>query len=85
VIRTAIVRIRRGEGWTVKDGAEAMDGRTVEVSHGWEITEDDSSIYVGETAWVVERSDRRGDEPSWIASGDLEFADEHRLPRSDRP
>ena len=69
----ARVKIRRGEGWDVKPDAEVLDGQVIEVSKGWSLTEDESSIYVGEDAYIIDSP-----KPSpilWLASGDLEFLD----------
>jgi hypothetical protein len=72
-MRTALIRIRKGGGWNVKPHAALMDGRFVRVSFGWEITKEDSSIYVGEDACILHPEDCREGEPIWLASGDLDF------------
>lgn len=73
--RTATVRIRRGDGWSVKPEADLIDGRTHVFTRGWVMTEDDTSIYVGETAWLPEPAGWPVGAPvGWIACGDLEFA-----------
>ncbi len=71
---TATVRIRRGGDWQVKLKADLIDGKRYKFRFGWEITDEDSSIYVGETAWMPESSDwpwYHLGAPAWIASGDL--------------
>lgn len=71
--RRALVKHRRGGDWDVKPEAECMDGAIIDVYEGWEITPDDSSIYVGETAWLL--SDPLEWPLKWLASGDLVFLD----------
>ncbi len=75
---TATVCIRRGEGWSVRPSAELVDGNRFTFRFAWEITAEDSSLYVGETAWTPwpmpiagKDSEWPMDAPSWIASGDL--------------
>lgn len=67
-----VVRIRRGPGRNVKPEAEQLDGKEFIFRHGWIITEEDSSLYVGEVAWCPNDFDWPADAPMWIASGDLE-------------
>lgn len=69
----ATVRIRRGDGWIVKEGSEAIDGHTHIFQTGWEITEEDSSIYAGEYAMIpdVENWPLSKGTPVWVATGDL--------------
>ena len=59
----------------VKDNAECLDGQRIQVTRGWHLGPKDTSIYIGETAWVTERevSERFPESPIWIASGDLDF------------
>ncbi len=75
---TATVCIRRGEGWSVMPSAELVDGNRYTFRFAWVIEEDDSTIYVGETAWAPHPTPISGtdnewpiDAPLWIASGDL--------------
>ncbi len=72
----ATVRLRRGEGFNVKPEAEQMDGKELMFRPGWEMTREDTSIYVGEWAMCPERAmpsdDWPVDAPGWIATGDLE-------------
>lgn len=63
----ATVRIRRGIG-DVKEEVEYMDGRVIQVSHGWTMGESDQ--YPGEEAYIIEE---KHTPISWIASGDLVF------------
>jgi hypothetical protein len=72
-MRNATIRIRKGKHWKIKPEAKAMDGRRVRFSFGWQITKEDSSIYVGEDACILHPEDCREGEPIWIASGDLDF------------
>jgi hypothetical protein len=75
------VKIRRELGAKVRLGAEQLDGRIYEFSEGWEITDEDPSMYIGETAMVPYFKDKPYPEnyplgaPTWIASGDLEKVD----------
>ena len=71
------VRIRRSLA-KVRPEAEHLDGRCFHFYPGWVMTDEDTSIYVGETAMLF--ADPRelaglDDAPAWIASGDLEPAD----------
>jgi len=69
------VQIRRGDGWNVKPGADRIDGKCFWFTPGWHMTDEDTSIYVGE--WAMSFSDpiavstEHPDAPGWIASGDL--------------
>lgn len=68
----ATVRIRRGEGWDVRQEAESIDGKRYRFTYGWKITLDDSRIYVDEIAWIPdEKSGFPDSEITWLASGDL--------------
>ncbi len=66
------VHIRRGDGWEVKRNAEEIDGQIYEFIHGWLISNEDSKIYAGETAWIPQDHNYPRNAPIWIASGDLE-------------
>ena len=66
----ATLRFRRGEGWNVKPELEAWDGKEITVRYGFKLDKEDTSLYVGEIAYVVMDEDW----PSgWVASGDLEI------------
>lgn len=69
--RGATIHIRRGEGWTVEEGAEALDGTKVQVEYGFIL--DDDARYGGEVAWVLHPDYITCDGPIWIAAGDLIF------------
>lgn len=73
--RTAVVRLRRGEEWNVKPSAEVLDGLTVMLEFGWPLTHNETSIYVGEEAWMIISHHEIIDAgaPMWLASGDLDF------------
>lgn len=68
----ATVKIRRGPGWGVKPEAEELDGLTLRLMASWRMTEDDTSIYVGEFA-MTPHDDRSARllPLTWIASGDI--------------
>ena len=70
------VKIRRTAGLVVKPEAEAVDGKTFAFQTGWDISSEDSSIYVGETAMIPWGGNYPVDAPAWIASGDLIPAEE---------
>ena len=71
------VRLRRGDGWIVKPEAEEIDGRIAWFTYGWPMDSEDSSIYVGEEAWIVDRAEPWLEgAPVWLASGDLESVDD---------
>jgi hypothetical protein len=65
------VKLRRDDNFQVKPEAEQLDGKTFAFSSGWDITEDDSGIYVGEIAMIPRDESYPTDAPLWIASGDL--------------
>ena len=67
----ATVKIRRGGDWEVKPSAECVDGIRHTFTEGWEATEDDTSIYVGETVWIPARHGWPDEAPTSISSGDL--------------
>ena len=76
MIRFAVVKFRRGEGWDVRPEREAIDGTRVVVSSAGYM-EREGSIYEGEELWLPERE---GNELpygaaliGWIAEGDLIF------------
>lgn len=77
-LKTARVRHRRGEGWSVRPECESMDGKTIPVSYGWGISEEDRATYAGETAWLLSTADMKASPkwPVWMASGDLVFEGE---------
>lgn len=58
-------------GWKVRPEALQLQGKTFVFRYGWEITKEDSSIYVGETAMIPADGNYPADAPAWIASGDL--------------
>jgi hypothetical protein len=64
----ATVRLRRGDGFVVKPEAESSDGVSAEFFAAWLMTDDDTSLYVGEWAMIP-----IGDAipQGWVASGDL--------------
>lgn len=66
------VRIRR-ELATVRLNAEQIDGKVYCFSHGWHITQEDSTLYVGEEAMLPRDTSYPLTAPTWIASGDLEL------------
>ena len=85
----ATVKIRRGEGWSVEENAELVDGLRFTFQFAWHITEEDHSLYAGETAWTPyptpissKYSGWPVDAPIWIASGDL--CDAHILMEPER-
>ena len=65
------VNIRRNGIFTdrVKLEAEALDGKILDFHYGWMIEDDETTIYKGETAWILDNWN--GKTPLWIASGDL--------------
>jgi hypothetical protein len=67
------VQIRRDSGLKVRPEAEQIDGKCFDFIEGWYISEEDSSIYVGETAMIPRHlnTDYPYSAPDWIASGDL--------------
>lgn len=67
------VKIRRGEDWKVRSdlNIDAVDGKQFLFRPGWDITREDSSIYVGEVAMIPYPDNYPHDAPGWIASGDL--------------
>lgn len=75
------VKLRRGEGFEVKQSAECIDGRFFDLMDMGEI--ESSSVYPkGETEWSpTHRKEYPGcqpwplDAPNWVASGDLVFCD----------
>ena len=69
--RLMTVKIRRTENLKVKPEAEAIDQKTYKFMEGWKITEDDSSIYVGEVAMIPHDDSYPVEAPAWISSGDL--------------
>ncbi len=69
----ATVKLRRGEGWDVRPGSEPIDGMEAGFTAGWLMTDEDTSIYVGEWAMIPDRVDWwPEDGPGWVATGDLE-------------
>lgn len=64
------VAIRRNFGY-VRPEAEQLDGRVYEFEPGWLIGEEDTNIYIGETAMIAMDKNYPNDAPAWIASGDL--------------
>ena len=67
------VKIRRTA--KVKPGTECIDGKVYDFGIGWEIEEDDSSLFVGEYAMISRDSNYPEEAPVWVASGDLEEID----------
>ena len=66
-IRTNLAKIR--------PEALELDGKVFNFREGWNITELDSSIYVGEIAMIPTEPNyffAYPNAPAWIASGDLE-------------
>lgn len=57
--------------WEVKPEALQIDGKVFAFKAMYELTEDDTSIYVGETAMMPVDPSYPADAPTWIASGDL--------------
>ena len=58
--------------WEVKPEARQLDGKVFDFVRGWEITEEDSCMYVGEVAMLPTYIDDYPiSAPAWIASGDL--------------
>lgn len=69
------VRARRGEGWKLRPGTEAIDGREFVVVAEWQIGEEERPQYKGEFAlYSRELYDACG--INWIASGDVVFLEE---------
>jgi hypothetical protein len=68
VTQTFTVKVRRGEGLSVKPEAEQIDGKTYRFIRGWII---DHGMYLGEIAWCPQDKNYPLDAPAWIASGDL--------------
>ena len=66
-----LVKIRRNI-CSVKPEAEQIDGLVFVFRPGWVMDEEDTSIYIGETAMVPNDLDWPADAPAWVASGDLE-------------
>ena len=65
------IKIRRDIG-DVRPGVEVVNGKVFRFRFGWEISEEDSSIYVGESAMIPDDSSYPFKEaPHWISSGDL--------------
>ena len=71
----ATVEVRRGEGFTVRDAGELIDGIRHRFRFAWPLTDEKGGIYEGETAWTPhpwsseEWPWEHG--PIWVASGDL--------------
>ena len=72
------IKLRRSDKFKVKPEAEQIDGMTFKLLRSWDITEEDSSIYVGEWALTPRWSDLTYPDtaPTWIASGDAELLEE---------
>jgi hypothetical protein len=73
------VAIRRDLA-AVKPAAAVLDGHTFRFTPGWVMSEEDTSIYVGETAmlfadWTAVANEYGDETPAWIASGDLVIAE----------
>lgn len=67
----ATVNLRRGDGWDVRPESEQIDGKLAVFRPGWLMTEEDTSIYVGEWAMIPRVDGWPRDGPGWVASGDL--------------
>jgi len=65
------VQIRKNGDWNIKPEALQIDGKTYQFREMFSLTEDDSSIYVGEKAMMAVDPNYPKDAPVWIASGDL--------------
>lgn len=55
----------------IKPEGVQLDGKVFAFKAMYELTQDDTSIYVGETAMMPVDSNYPEDAPTWIASGDL--------------
>lgn len=66
------VEIRRSDNLQVKPEAEQIDGNVYVFREGWVMDEDDTSIYIGETAMIPNDFEWPADAPDWVASGDLQ-------------
>lgn len=64
------VRIRQDLA-EVRECVKQVDGKSFDFSPGWVMDEEDTSIYIGETAMLPRDPDYPLEAPGWIASGDL--------------
>ncbi len=55
----------------IRSEAMQLDGKVFNFIDGWVMTEEDTSIYIGETAMIARDENYPVDAPAWIASGDL--------------
>ncbi len=65
----------------IRPEALELDGKVFNFMEGWNITESDSSIYVGEIAMIPTELNyffAYPNAPAWIASGDLEEMEEEK-------
>ena len=65
------MKVKLRKDWQIKSEAQQLEGKVFEFIEAWDITDDDSSIYVGEKAMMPVDPSYPANAPSWIASGDL--------------
>ena len=65
-----LVKIRRDLA-EVRPESEQIDGLVFNFEEGWIMDEEDTSIYIGETAMIPRDKNYPIDAPTWVASGDL--------------
>jgi hypothetical protein len=70
-MNTQQMKVQLRNDWKIKPEALQINGKVFKFIPMHELTEDDTSIYVGETAMMAVDPSYPDDAPSWIASGDL--------------
>ena len=71
MIKKYKVNIRHIDGVEIRPEAMPIDGQVFSFNEGWVIEEEDSPLYVGETAMIPIDPSYPDEAPTWIASGDL--------------
>ena len=65
------LKVQLRNDWQTKPEALQLEGKVFAFKEMYELTEDDTSLYVGETAMMPVDPAYPADAPTWIASGDL--------------
>jgi len=70
-MQTQKMKVQMRKDWKIRPEAMQLEGKVFSFVQMWDITEDDSTIYVGEKAMMPVDPAYPIEAPAWIASGDL--------------